>query len=285
MIISSSEFYHFPSLFHLYPNADKDNIGTQIAETLCSTLVTFHVKKAFHANEIMLVGSGFLVDLGGVVFVATASHVMDNFSEYEKNTKTEGLICVQGDYYRLNFDVEIFRDKQQDYAFFKVPQEIQNRECFEYLTTKNRNSFIPTSTFMVLGYPANKNKSRREESWEMNSLNIIFHSFDFDTQTEDIFFPFDTSRKGLAKHRVESQSTFTFSSLEGMSGCPVIQLMVKEKNYPFIVFEKTYQFIPKAVGIFKEHKKRPSKYLSACSFVPFADEVNSLICEIGMKEN
>lgn len=58
-----------------------------------------------------------------------------------------------------------------------------------------REELTPLRSFMITGYPNSRNEFHVErESTGLNRLNLIFHSFGFDTETEDIYFDFNDKK-------------------------------------------------------------------------------------------
>lgn len=264
MIIKFKENYS-PSVLNFYPKFAKNNIGNKILERRKRVLISFHTKKNHSDRELSLIGSGFLVQKEDFIFVATAAHTIRAIEKLNYR-----YINIEGIYYVLH-NIEMFINDEQDYCLFYLPIEIikKHSKPLAYLPLEFKNQYIATSSFMIFGFPTSRNKVYKE-GWAMNTLNLIFHNdFHYETTTEDILFPFTTRGKNPTSLEVESSSAIkSIPSLRGMSGCPIVQLMINIENGAINI---------RPVGIFKEHKTKHQKYLVGCTFPSFADEVNLLI--------
>ncbi|WP_145530125.1 serine protease [Yersinia alsatica] len=259
MIISRLN-YKVKSILDYSPFSAHNSIGTEIARKWNGVLVSFHARKPFSDNEVLTVGTGFLIKIGNVYTLVTASHTITELLQFDAY-----FMRYKGENYSLN-NLNIGHNAIQDYAFISIPEKMSNISL-TYLPLDKRQDFIPTSTFMIFGFPTTKNKiDLRKIDNIQTCVNIVSHDFEYDTDTEDIHFPFNEKNKNYFFEPESDRRNLM--SLRGMSGCPVTQILINENSGVITL---------RAIGIFKEQKNKREKKLVACTFTKFADELNSII--------
>ncbi|MDN4366804.1 trypsin-like peptidase domain-containing protein [Citrobacter portucalensis] len=259
-----SLFYPYPSVIDLFANAVEMNLISQLTEKWERSFVSFHAPKTNSKKELLAVGSGFLMMLGDTPFIVTASHVIDEIKDLDVK-----FFTIEKQFYPLE-NTNIHFNEEQDYAFIELPRDLLLSERgFILFSDIARKELSPTSTMIISGFPASKNKYHKDKPFKgLQRLNFAFHHFEYNTSNEELHFPFD-SRPGKGTGiKTESISTFTsMPSLSGMSGAPVLQVMDNINTGALTL---------RVVGIFKEHRSKTEKCLVASTFSHFADETNNI---------
>ncbi|KLU14322.1 MULTISPECIES: trypsin-like peptidase domain-containing protein [Xenorhabdus] len=266
MLISSYDFYpYYPVIEHVTSWIEQ-NGTTQLSEKWQKSFVSFFAKDEYSMKSVSLIGSGFLYMLDGKYpCIVTAAHVV-----HELYKSSSPFFSINGEKYlfqKVNVD---YNDKQ-DYAIIYFSEEmIALQNSWLFFNSDERPLVNKTSSFVIMGYPASKNKFHIDRNHKgLSSYNITFHSFQYNKENEDIYFWFDEKIKNKNIIYEDKSVLKSIPSLEGMSGSVIAQIMEHKI---------TGDFTLRAVGIFKEYKHaQRDKYLVGCTFVPFADEVNTYI--------
>ncbi|WP_416777796.1 serine protease [Xenorhabdus budapestensis] len=266
MLLSSYDFYPYLPVVKHIPSWIKQNGTTQIFEKWQKAFVSFFVKDKYSMKSASLIGSGFLYMFDGKYpCIVTAAHVV-----HELRQSSLPFFSINGDKYlfqKLNVDY----NDEQDYAVIYFPEEmISLQKSWLFFNSNERPLMNKTSSFVIMGYPASKNKLHIDRSRKgLSHYNITLHSFKYNKENEDMYFWFDEKIKNKNIIFEDKSILKSVPSLEGMSGSVIAQIMEHKI---------TGDFTLRAVGIFKEYKhKQRDKYLVGCTFIPFADEVNTYI--------
>ncbi|MGW1441251.1 serine protease [Serratia rhizosphaerae] len=268
MRYSSVDFYPHLPVTTLAPSWIQQNATTRLSEKWQKALVSFFVRKAHSVKEAQLIGSGFLYMLGGVQpCIFTASHVVNELLQGDTP-----FFSINGEKFRFR-NLEYYHNEQQDYAVIPFSQEMLAAERgYTLFRGEERALLRKTSSFVIMGYPSNRNRLHVDRNNDGLYLqNITFHHFSYDTDSEDIYFAFDPKAKKSGFTYEQASSRTSLSSLAGMSGSVIAQIMEHQI---------TGDFTLRAVGIFKEQPKKrqgKDKFLVGCTLIQFADEVNDLI--------
>ena len=266
MLEDSKLIYPYPSIIHYSPTWIEESKSTELALKWISSLVSFFITRPHHKQEAFLIGSGFLCLLGGQMpCIITASHVIN-----EMQSSDFSFISIDGKKFKFE-NLEVFFNDEQDYAIIPIPEKIINviQSSILFRNESNNTKYEKTSSFLIMGYTSkgnNLHKKRAEKG--LTPLNINFHNFLYEKETEDIYFHYITEGKE-SKICFESASAInTISSLAGMSGSVIAQLIVNKESGGVSL---------RAVGIFKEHRPKRGNFLVGSTFIDFADEINSLL--------
>lgn len=259
--------YPFKSIIEEIPQAIDDSIATQLANKYQRALVSFFTQKENNKREFVLVGTGFLILLPNApgISIMTASHVITDLMDAEFRA-----ICIDGENYPFE-KIEVLHNREQDYALLQLPKQLlESNKSLPYFDLNYRKELTPLRSFMVTGYPGTRNVFHVDHSSKgLNRLNLIFHSFGFNTETEDIYFNYNDKKgkKGTQFTAEPMSENNNIPKLEGMSGCVISQIMIDSSNDSISL---------RPVGILKEQFKK-NHLLVGCTFVPFADEIKRLI--------
>lgn len=260
-----SFYYPYPSIIDLYPDGIDDNLASNLTKKWERAFVSFHTLKPHSKKETLTVGSGFLMQINSRPYIVTASHVVEGIKDLDSR-----FFRVEDQIYPFE-NLAVHLNSEQDYALIELPEKMLiSGKGFIFFTDVPRTDISPTSSMIISGYPSTKNKFHKDRPTKgVQRFNFVHHHFEYNTQNEEIHFPFD-SRPGKGTP-VESEPASSFSSvphLEGMSGAPVLQIM---QNI------HTDALTLRVVGIFKEHKSKNEKCLIAATFIHFAEEMNNIL--------
>ncbi|PHM46692.1 S1 family peptidase [Xenorhabdus miraniensis] len=268
MLVSSYDFYPCLSVIKILPSWIKQNGSTKLFEKWQKSFVSFFAKDEFSMKSASLIGSGFLYMLDGKhPCIVTAAHVVHDLQKC-----SVPFFSIEGDKYIFHKLNVLYNDKK-DYAIIPFSEEMLALEkSWLFFSSDERPLMNKTSSFVIMGYPSSKNALHIDRTNKgLYPYNITFHSFQYNKENEDVYFWLDEKAKNkniIFEERSISKS-LPLPSWRGMSGCVIAQIMEHQI---------TGDFTLRAVGILKEHKKRlKDKYLVGCTFVPFADEVNTYI--------
>lgn len=264
MLTDVSLIYPYQSIEAFVPNWLEKNLTSTLVLDWRSALVSFFVKKEFSAQEAVLVGSGFLYLLDGKVpCIVTASHVI---TEMRKSDLP--FISIDGVKFLFE-NLEILFNNEQDYAVIPLPEKIAMDIPHSKLFTCIHNTReIKTSTFVIIGYPAKHNKLHRlRPDRGLTPFALTFHNFQYERETEDIFFHFITNgkRKNITFEPISC--TTSIPSLAGMSGGVIAQIVMSSN---------VERYSLRAVGSFKEHRTKRGNFLVGTTFIDFSNELNDL---------
>jgi len=263
-VLIPSLYYPFPPITHLFPTGIDESIVTQLTAPWERALVSIHIPKPNSTKELLTVGSGFLKLIEGHPFIFTASHVVRDIAYLD-----ERYFLIDGELYPFE-KTDVYLNDIQDYAAIVPPKKmLASDKGFVFFNNQSRPELSPTSSMIIAGFPASKNKFHRDKkSKGMSRLNFAFHHFQYNTLNEELHFPFDSRPGKGTPITVEPESTFnSLPSLSGMSGSPVLQIMDNLK---------TGDLTLRVIGIFKEHRTKDEKCLVASTFIQFADEANKV---------
>ncbi|MBV4369005.1 serine protease [Erwinia phyllosphaerae] len=266
MLEDSKLIYPYPSIIHWSPTWIEENKSTGLALKWQSSLVSFFITQPHHKQEAFLIGSGFLCLLSGQIpCIVTASHVIKDMQQSDFS-----FISIDGKKFKFEH-LEIYFNDDQDYAIIPMPEEII-KEIPQSILFNNRcdnEKYEKTSSFVIMGYPSKANKLHKLRPEKgLSPFNINFHGFLYERETEDIYFHFvaDGKEKNICFEDVSTNKTVT--SLAGMSGSVIAQLIINKKSGEVSL---------KSVGIFKEHRPKRGDFLVGSTFIDFADEINSYL--------
>jgi len=236
------------------PGAAQADIGNSLLELWKSCLVSFHIKQPHHANKILTVGSGFILSARSRLYIATASHVLDDYA-----TGMGIGAFVGGEFVSLD-GVACLHQENEDCAFLPPPMSLAGKSC-KPLVMGKRDDAIPTSSFMTFGYPETRNRfDVRNKNQSFNVLSIMFHNFHYDADEGNIEFDYDPKTVYAEPGSAIKAPVF----LKGMSGAPVVQLLV---------VKATNTVALRPVGIFKEWRQGSTKRLIAHCFPDFSKDL------------
>lgn len=259
--------YPFKSIIEEIPGTLDDSHATQLANKYSRALVSFFTLNKNSKREFILVGTGFLIQLANApgVVIMTASHVVTDLMNADFRA-----ISIDGDKYPFG-KMDVLHNSEQDYAIISLPEEIfKSEKTYPYFNLNYRNELTPLRSFMITGYPGSRNIFHVDrESKGLSRLNIIFHSFGFDTESEDIYFHYnDKKGKKGTQFTPESMSdNNNIPKMDGMSGAIISQIMINLSNDSLSL---------RPVGVFKEHLKKKN-LLVGCTFIPFAEELKKIL--------
>ncbi|MGJ0624647.1 serine protease [Xenorhabdus bovienii] len=266
MLISSYDFYpYYPVIEHVTSWIEQKGT-TQLSKKWQKSFVSFFAKDEHSTKRASLIGSGFLYMLDGKYpCIVTAAHVVHDL--YKSSSP---FFSINGDIYPFQ-KVNVSYNDKQDYAIISFSEEmIALEKNWIFFNSYERPLVNKTSSFVIMGYPASKNKLHVDRSHKgLSFCNITLHSFQYNKENEDIYFWFDEKIKNKNIIFEDESILKSIPSLQGMSGSVIAQIMEHKI---------TGDFTLRAVGIFKEYKRtQRDKYLVGCTFVPFADEINTYI--------
>ncbi|MDC9623086.1 serine protease [Xenorhabdus sp. XENO-7] len=265
MLISSYDFYPYYSVTKHVTSWIEQNGTTQLFKKWQKSLVSFFVKKEHSMKSALLIGTGFLYMLDGKYpCIVTAAHVV-----HELRKSSLPFFSINGEKYIFH-KLNVEYNDEQDYAIIPFSEEMTAiQKSWLFLSSDERPLMNKTSSFVIMGYPSTRNELHVDKNKGLSPHNITFHSFKYNEENEDIYFWYDSKVKNRNIIFEEKSYFKSMSSLEGMSGSVIAQIMEHKI---------TGDFTLRAVGIFKEfHSKQIDKYLVGCTFVPFADEINTYI--------
>lgn len=252
--------YPFHSIINEYPDARKQNLITHMVTKWQRAIIAFYAPKANSDKAYDMIGSGFLINIKGAYAIVTANHVMEHLQQnncyFYLNNKLFPLTKTY-----------MMRNQLRDYAFIMPTEEIFSHEKkFIYFDDAFCQDLEPTSSVIISGYPSTKNSIHVDRPNKGQQLySILFNYFEYDRDSEDLCFPFDSKPKMICPEMFEPLShSKSLPFLNGMSGSPVMQIM-KNTN--------TSALSLRVIGIFKEHHKKKKQQLVASAFDSFSKEL------------
>ncbi len=255
--------YPFDSILNKYPDALESSLVTQLVKKWERAIIAFYIPKVNSKKEFFAVGSGFLIKINGVYAIVTASHVIDDL------IKNECYFSLNNNFFSLSKTI-IRKSSSHDYAVIMPTKEIMSYDKnFISFSNELRQDLEPTTSMIISGFPSNKNNHNMNKPQKPAQLySILLNSFEFNIDNEDIYFHFDSRKKMIRAEMFEPLSSEkSLPSLEGMSGAPVMQIMINTS---------TGALTPRVVGVFKEHHRQKEKYLVAGAFINFSEEILAL---------
>lgn len=264
MLKDSKLIYSYPSIIDYSPTWIEESKSTELALKWISSLVSFFITRPHHKQEVFLIGSGFLCLLGGQMpCIVTASHVIK-----EMQGSDFSFISIDGKKFKFE-GLEVFFNDEQDYAIMPIPEKIINeiKNSVFFRNEIDNMKYEKTSSVLIMGYTSKGNNLHKNKAEKgLTPLNINFHKFLYERESEDIYFHYVTSGKESKICFELASSINTISSLAGMSGSVIAQLIVNKVSGGVSL---------RSVGIFKEHRPKRGNYLVGSTFIDFADEINS----------
>lgn len=255
--------YPFDSILDKYPDALEYNLATHLVEKWERAIIAFYIPKANSKKEFIAIGSGFLVKTNGVHAIITANHVMEDL------IKNDCYFSLNNSLFPLRKTM-FQKSNSRDYAVIMPTEEIISYDKnFISFTTDLHQDLEPTTSMIISGFPSNKNNHNINNPHKPAKIySILFNSFEYNTDHEDIYFYFDSRKKMIRPEMFEPLSSEkSLPSLAGMSGAPVMQIMIN-KN--------TSALTTRVIGVFKEHHRKKGKYLIASALSNFSEEITSL---------
>ncbi|MCS3402516.1 MULTISPECIES: serine protease [Pantoea] len=266
MLEDSKLIYPYPSIIHWSPMWVEENKSTELSSKWLSALVSFFITQPHRKQEAFLIGSGFLCLLrGNMPCIVTASHVVKDMQKSDFS-----FISIDGKKFKFEH-LEVYFNDKQDYAIIPIPEKIM-KEIPQSMVFDNQcdnERYEKTSSFIIIGYPSKANKLHKMRPEKgLYPLNINFHNFLYERESEDIYFHFVADGKERNVIFEDASTNKTITSLAGMSGSVIAQMIINKKSGDIAL---------KAVGIFKEHRPKRGDFLVGSTFIDFADEINSYL--------
>ncbi|WP_370635127.1 hypothetical protein [Pantoea sp. DY-15] len=142
------------------------------------------------------------------------------------------------------------RNSARDYAVITPTLEIfLHPKDFIYFTDEKHKDLEPTSSMIIAGYPSSKNGLHADKPDSVQHVvSLLFNHFEYDKETEELYFHFDSRKKMVIPSMFEPLSfAQSLPYLNGMSGAPVLQIMQNVNTDALTL---------RVVGIFKEHHRK-----------------------------
>ncbi|OED52248.1 hypothetical protein BEI46_18450 [Aliivibrio fischeri] len=198
-----------------------------IVEKYKEVVVPFYTNNQDKGYDFNSFGSGFIVKYNQSFFIVTALHVLSDARTFGAS------VIVIGPHKMIVENINVNFNKKHDVAVFCIDQWMESNNITElpYITLNNDISFqsINKSFFLLMGYPATKNKVRDCKK----GLNPHLYSITAEKFVE----------KPPVKTEVESAIYYEFASkklidsynkkfgrppdLYGMSGGPAFEIVVR----------------------------------------------------------
>jgi hypothetical protein len=241
------------SVLDYFPDWPLLGMGNELVKAWSGCLLAFHEKKEFSMHEVLTIGTGFFADFHGLPFVVTAAHVARQYNRgfgVGVTNQRVGALLLDGK--------PMWVEDRQDIAM--VPAEwVAQKGKISAFPTLIRKDQIPTSSFMIFGFPSTKNNIHIKRNSDRTVFNILLNGFACDKNTGDLLFEYDPKNNFFEP----GSSLSGAPSLQGLSGSPIAQVLISEKG----------QISLRAVGVFKEYKKREGKRLVGGSFAFLSDDM------------
>lgn len=258
-IINSYFHYPFLSIKDVYPDARNLNLAIHMMKKWQRAIIAFYAPKANSHKAFDLVGSGFIINLSGAFTIVTANHVTDQLHQ------KDCYFYLNNTCFPLTKTV-MMRNQLRDYACLMPTEEIiSDEKKYIFFDDALRQELEPTSSVIIAGYPSKKNSIHRDRPGKGRQLySILFDYFEYDRESEDLCFPFDSRPKMIRPEMFEPLShARSLPFLNGMSGAPVMQIM-KNTNSGALTL--------RVIGVFKEHHKNKKQQLVASALDSFSKE-------------
>lgn len=220
---------HPETIFDVVSNPISSNLVQRIANLHLECLVTFLNPKPHHAGQYQAIGTGFFVvwpEDNLFLRIVTAAHVLDVF-DFANGRITIGKVSlVPGDVGQKNFD------RNLDIATWAISAShlgsagIKNVPGLRlYPSEIAKECFVPTNSFVVMGYPASKNKVvdfRRGNEPDRHIAAVAFHGLAKPYEAGAICFNY--TREAVPEAWASDHTTPVH--LSGMSGSPCLRFVV-----------------------------------------------------------
>lgn len=159
---ATSSLGGFLTLFDLAPHAVEQNVILGLSNLHMDCLSSFLMPKPHHSGQFESRGTGFYVvwpETPGLVQLVTAAHVLESF-DFEIGRITVGNLRIAlGNVGQRNIH------EGRDTVIWSIPSHHFIRHGIVdvaglplWAPDLAQANFIPTQSFMIMGYPASKNK-------------------------------------------------------------------------------------------------------------------------------
>jgi hypothetical protein len=238
-----------PTLLDFAPNAVHQNVVRDLANLHLGCLASFLTPKPHYPGQYHSLGTGFYVvwpENPDIVRLVTAVHVLEGF-DFKHGRITIGGRCIAlGDVGHRNLDIN------RDVVVWSIP----SRHFIHYgitivagfplwLPDAAQATYIPTQSFVIMGYPASKNKAldfRDGKEPDRQITAMAIHASPRLSNEGILHLAY--SGKGITESWVGM--TTTSPHLKGMSGSPFLR----------IVFERDTDRLGMVLaGVFTERDK------------------------------
>jgi len=216
------------TLFDLAPHAMEQNVILGLSNLHMDCLSTFLMPKPHHPGQFESLGTGFFVywpETPDIVRLVTAAHVIENFDfEYGRITVGNMRIAL-GNVGQKN------PDKIRDTLVWSIPSSHFIRRNITNVPTLPfwepdlaKTNLIPTQSFMIMGYPASKNKALDFRYGKEPSRNVTAMAIHVPPMlSEQGVLQFAYSGKGVNEAWAGGSRTSPY--LKGMSGSPCLRII------------------------------------------------------------
>ena len=263
-----------PTIFNYFEDFVDSNYGNLLASISNNSLVSFFKMKPNSNTQFESIGTGFICVLDEELYLMTAYHVFKQIIEEKNNPfyvyipgilenknifEFKKILKIQenANYTRVKID------KDGDTIFIPTNEEIVSKNKvknnsaipYVYFSDLNKDGMLePTSSFMISGFPSNKNQFHKNRDKEpvFNAVNLIFHGAQYEQKLNTIYFFGDKKDNKVESNSAYSPSVKNFIPT-GMSGSPVFQFYIKKtEDGPKIKLI--------LIGIFTEFKKNKLQF-------------------------
>ena len=256
---------NFLSIIDYIPSFIDKNGGNHYASQLFKHLVSFFKKSEHSTTKFESIGTGSVILIENSLGILTANHVLNQIINdrnnqyyiYISGMTNQNIFKFEETVRIIDNYIQVQIDQEGDVAFIsidetKIPRERFGIELISFTPSKHITGRA-TSTFMMIGFPSNKNQFHKERDLEpyFNAANIITHKAKYDSTKNQLHWWVNKK-----DYRVESESAYIPNaknfSPQGMSGSPLFQLYITESF--------TYKIHLVLVGVFTDYKKPELKY-------------------------
>lgn len=222
-----------PTLFDFAPRAIEQNIIRRICDLHCGGLMSFLMPKPHHPGQFHCIGTGFYVvwpEDSGVVRIATAAHVLDEFDFVAGRVTVGELRIALGDVGQRN------RHAYLDTVVWAIPtgcfvrRGVTSINGFPLCSPEDGNArFIPTDSFLIMGYPASKNKALDFRGGKEPGRHILamgLHTCHISSEPGILRLHY--TGKVIAEAWARDRANALH--LQGMSGSPCLRIVIDRKT-------------------------------------------------------
>jgi hypothetical protein len=242
------------SLLEHIPNLVADNYCKEISDRWRECLVSFHAQRPHHDNYIDTIGTGAVIAMGAATLIATARHVLDDYQRIGGG----GVIIGSRDTVSLN-GMKVAGHPNQDVVLIEVPWaalHAAEATTLRAIPTSELPGSIPTSSFVIFGYPSSKNVLDARAPRDRSIFGIMLHGYEVDYASREIRFHY-TKKIAIKEPWTPMNDP---PALRGMSGSPIMQVSVHGTSLAL-----------RCVGVF--HRWREKKWLAGYVFPQWMDEM------------
>ena len=264
------------SIIDYSPDFILTNGGNELAKDISKSLVSFIIPLPNSNTQYQSIGTGFILKyLDNKLYLCTANHVFKQVLKIGLNNcvlkftwdNTENNKILLSHTIRLsknNNDFYIdkshfYIDEQRDYFLIELSEGFLSKmptDCYIYFLTKKRLNdcgIIPTSSFLITGFPSNKNKFHKKRKGSSHIQTIVSHEAKYCNDTNDIYIYADKNAGKVEPDSAYSPVVKDFNP-QGMSGSPLFQIYVNEEKNKYVAI---------FIGIFTEYRQTELRY-KAC---------------------